>query len=290
VKKDPVNAQFEPCILPTIAIIPAVLATCIVLGYLFRLIPGISFRPWWLSTFVQEITEQDEDLSPKRKQSFTFLSGTLLLISLLGFLVQIPTVLYPEFRAELLGLAASWVISAMLLVVIRPATTPKALLVLYITIFVSQLIIIANGASSLEVFNSPATIVLVMASAAIFLVLRMPLRDPSLPRFAISPPFSLPTEKLRTPEDCLTLWQFMSVSWMAPLITLGNSRQLNDEDVWSLGYQFDHRTLHDKFRELKGSVFRKLIEANGLDLFIISMLGILELVGGASSSSVKEFC
>jgi hypothetical protein len=206
------------------------------------------------------------------------LSGTLLLISIIGFVLQTSTALYPVFRGEMIGLAASWAIAAILILVLRPATTPKALLVLYISIFLSHFLVMANGASNLAIFNSPATIVLVAALAAILVILRMPLRDPSLPRCAISPPGGPPTEKLRTPEDCLTLWQFMSVSWMAPLITLGNSRQLNDEDVWSLGYQFEHRRLHDRFRELKGSVLRNLIEANGLDLFIISLLGILELV------------
>lgn len=64
---------------------------------------------------------------------------------------------------------------------------------------------------------------------------------------------------------------------MAPLIRLGNERQLNDEDVWLLSYEFQHRVLHDRFRELKGSVLRRLVEANGVDLVIISGLSVLEL-------------
>lgn len=71
------------------------------------------------------------------------------------------------------------------------------------------------------------------------------------------------------------LWQFMTVSWMSPLITLGSSRQLNDEDVWSLSFEFQHKTLHEKFRELKGSVVRRLLTANGIDLIIISSLAVV---------------
>lgn len=63
---------------------------------------------------------------------------------------------------------------------------------------------------------------------------------------------------------------------MWPLISLGSARQLNDEDVWSLGFEFQHRHLHDKFREMKGSVVKRLLAANGLDLVFISVLGILE--------------
>lgn len=63
---------------------------------------------------------------------------------------------------------------------------------------------------------------------------------------------------------------------MSPLISLGFARQLNEEDVWSLGFEFQHRRLHDKFREMKGSVVRRLLAANGIDLVFISVLGILE--------------
>lgn len=68
----------------------------------------------------------------------------------------------------------------------------------------------------------------------------------------------------------------MTISWMAPLISLGSARQLNDGDVWSLAFEFQHRILHDSFRELNGSVVRRLITANGLDLVIVSSLAVLE--------------
>ena len=261
-----------------IALAPAVVAILIILGFLIRIIPGLSLRPWWLSTFISEIQDQDDELSPKRQRKFTVLSGTLFLVSMLGFLLQMSTLFHQESYLEVISLAIAWILSAILLAVRRPATTPKALLVLYNVMFVCQSIVQFNGATSFRHFYSPATGALLLMLGAVFIILRMPLRDPNLPRFQISPAFGPPTDQLRTPEDGLTLWQFMSVSWMAPLISMGNSRQLNDEDVWSLGYQFQHRSLHDRFRELKGSVFRRLVEANGIDLFIISLLGILELV------------
>lgn len=78
----------------------------------------------------------------------------------------------------------------------------------------------------------------------------------------------------------------MTVSWMTPLISLGSARQLNDEDVWSLPFEFQHRILHDSFQELKGSVVRRLISANGFDLVIISSLAVLELL--ASMKSIHD--
>lgn len=81
----------------------------------------------------------------------------------------------------------------------------------------------------------------------------------------------------------------MSVSWMEPLIKRGNEKQLNDEDVWSLGYEFQHRLLHDSFRELKGTVLSRLIEANALDLVLISILSVIELFASKDASPRKIF-
>lgn len=196
--------------------------------------------------------------------------------------MQLPTIFYPDLRLEMICPVIAWATAFILIAILRPATTPKALLILYLSILISQFIVLINGFPKIGDQDAPMIMVILSAFSAVFIILQMPLRDPNLPRFMISPAFGPATSGLRTPEDNLTLWQFMSVSWMAPLIKLGNERQINDEDVWALGYQFQHRTLYDRFRELKGSVLRRLVEANGLDLFIISALGILELVANFS--------
>ncbi|KAL8758852.1 MAG: hypothetical protein Q9184_003801 [Pyrenodesmia sp. 2 TL-2023] len=60
------------------------------------------------------------------------------------------------------------------------------------------------------------------------------------------------------------------------MISVGAKRQLNSEDVWKLGFEFQHRLLHEKFRELGGSVVRRLLSANGVDLVILLSLGTVE--------------
>ena len=112
--------------------------------------------------------------------------------------------------------------------------------------------------------------------SAVVVILTMPLQDPDLSKDELSLSFEHPSSQFRSPEDNLTLWHFMTVSWMTPLVSLGSARQLNDEDVWSLGFEFRHRILHDNFSELKGSVVRRLLAANGIDLVIISFLAALE--------------
>ena len=130
--------------------------------------------------------------------------------------------------------------------------------------------------SALHTRNVPASLELLTGLSAVVVILCMPLRDPDLTKDGICPPFEPPTNQLRSPEDNLTLWQFMTVSWMTPLISLGSARQLNDEDVWSLAFEFQHSILHDSFRALRGSVVRRLIVANGLDLVIISTFAVVE--------------
>ncbi|KAJ5174294.1 uncharacterized protein N7482_000171 [Penicillium canariense] len=86
-----------------------------------------------------------------------------------------------------------------------------------------------------------------------------------------------PCSDFRSPEDNLRLWQFLTVSWMAPLISLGRKRQLNEQDVWQLGFEFQHSRLHEKFRRIRGSVLRRVLKANGLDVLIISGIATVQM-------------
>ena len=122
----------------------------------------------------------------------------------------------------------------------------------------------------------PEVLGLVTAVGCIVTVLNMPFRPPGQSREGISRPFEKPDPQLRSPEDDLTPWQWMTVSWLKPLLKVGKERQLGEDDVWFLGLEFHHRRLHDTFRELRGSVIRRLLQANGFDLIITTSLGVLE--------------
>lgn len=118
------------------------------------------------------------------------------------------------------------------------------------------------------------------AAAACSAILLMPFREPSLPSVDISSVGQRPSNDFRSPEDDLKLWQFLTVSWMAPLISIGRRRQLHEQDVWLLGFDFQHNRLHEKFRRLRGSVLSRLLRANGIDVFIISTISIVQMLCG----------
>lgn len=118
------------------------------------------------------------------------------------------------------------------------------------------------------------------AAAACATILLMPFREPSLPSIDISAVGQQPCDDFRSPEDNLRLWQFLTVSWMAPLISTGCKRQLHEQDVWLLGFDFQHSRLHEKFRRLRGSVLSRLLRANGIDVFIISTISLVQMICG----------
>lgn len=118
------------------------------------------------------------------------------------------------------------------------------------------------------------------AALAIVVVLFMPCRDPFLPQDGISRVGQASCSHWRSPEDNLRLWQFLTVSWIGPLLSLGRRRQLNEEDVWYLGYEFQHRRLHEKFRQLKGSVLGRVLEANAIDVLIVFSLATVQMLCG----------
>lgn len=243
---------------------------------MLQLLPRGRPSPRWSRKFVEEPKLDHDGLFVGGKPNYRQSTVSLLVISIVGLALQLLTVFHPNLRVQMVWPAASWAFACLIIAIYRPTTTPKALLVLYISIFTTQFTLLLDSISKIRPDDLPTIFVLISALVAIFVILFMPMRDPSLLNKDISSAFSPPTSELRTPEDNLTLWQFMTVSWMAPLISLGNTRQLNDDDVWFLGYEFQHRKLHDRFRELHGSVLRRLLEANGLDLFIISILAIVE--------------
>ncbi|KAL3418857.1 ABC bile acid, partial [Phlyctema vagabunda] len=248
----------------------------------FRLLPRRPRPPVWLGRFVEEPGQQQDELGSEPKRPFGRLLSSLLVVSLCGCGFQILKAFHPAFRFPMVFSAVAWIIAAFVIVVHRPSTTPKSLLVLYLSILISDAINLIDVATKLKQTDILTFLTILMALGAIAIILNMPLRNPLLSKEGISPVFGPPTAILRSPEDSLTLWQYMTVSWMSPLIVLGNQRQLNDEDVWSLSYEFQHRMLHDRFRELTGSVLKRLLVANGVDLVIISLLSIIELIANFS--------
>jgi ABC-type multidrug transport system fused ATPase/permease subunit len=166
-----------------------------------------------------------------------------------------------------------------MVVVERPRTTPGSVFIINSATTIVELLILTVLPSAVP-NGWPQAIAWIagvfLPLLSVILMLNMPMRDPLLDSSNISRPFTQPSPDVRSPEDAVTLWQWMTVSWMAPLMKVGYERQLHDEDVWLLPYDFHHSRLHSLFREVSGTVFTRLLKANGLDLVITTSLAVLE--------------
>ncbi|KAK0636601.1 hypothetical protein B0T17DRAFT_85446 [Bombardia bombarda] len=247
----------------------------------------LRYRPQWLRRFnAEELVDTHEIRA--RKKTLTPWTISLLLLSIVAAVLHggaVAAVLWQDL-VQVRALTQLCLIpvipnlvSILILLIDRSRTVPGAVLIINAVLFVVQLsiLVLVPGIVQLgwlAVITLASGVCLPLVS--LIVMANMPLRDPLLGRDGIGKPFTAPSFNERSPEDVITLWQWMTVSWMAPLISIGYKRQLHNEDVWSLMYECQHSRLHLLFRDLTGSVLVRLLKANGLDLITITSLGVLE--------------
>jgi hypothetical protein len=163
----------------------------------------------------------------------------------------------------------------VVVLLIRPRVASVSIMFPFINLLVLQLGLLVVHQSNYYSFRR--ILLAGVAMLAPVMILNMPLRPQDTSIEGIGNIHDAPKPELRSPEDNITLWQWMTASWVTPLLALGKRRQLNEGDVWSLPL-FQHRELHDTFREPSGPVFRRLMAANGHDIVITGTLGLVELV------------
>jgi len=279
---------------PQIRSIPLLLVAIILITWLLG--PTIDLAwPQWTKPFVTEYPLDEGDVDhPKISNRWSVCAIALIFISFCAISAQaalltsshndtgiIVNLLAWVSIFRILGLARLTILKvalALLILIKRPRQYSALLLLFYISILISEGSIL--GGQTLAYNSSRALHVIVQCAAliSICIVLLMPFRDTA----SDSNVGATPSEKQPSPEDNLKPWQFLSVSWMWPMISVGKKRTLNEDDVWKLSYQFQHQRLHDRFSKLKGSVLGRLCRANITDFFIISFLAIFSLVAGKS--------
>ncbi|CAK7217862.1 hypothetical protein SCUCBS95973_003290 [Sporothrix curviconia] len=214
-------------------------------------------------------------------QSWHLMSGTLFLLSVAGAATSLILTFAAGHGYLYLTPVIPCLISSLLIAIDRPRSLPGAVLFIYTSTLVVQVALLF-GVPVLSQWPLNLTWLAEMSvtGLSIAIMMVMPMRDPRLGPGAehnkIAAPFETPSIKLRSPEDNLNLYQWMSVNWMAPVIGLGATRQLQDEDVWHLPFQFQHARLYRLFHEVTGSVTTRIVKVNAPDLIITSTLGILD--------------
>ncbi|CAE6421059.1 unnamed protein product [Rhizoctonia solani] len=114
-----------------------------------------------------------------------------------------------------------------------------------------------------QVLNSLVTFV------GLVIIVNMPLTiagEPEINEDGLHPPL----------EDNCTLWQWMTFTWVSPIISLGASRPLEEKDVWQLSKSMRTRVLMRKFLQIqRPSLLRRILLANAMDLFLDASLTVI---------------
>ncbi|QRV83260.1 ABC transporter [Ceratobasidium sp. AG-Ba] len=173
---------------------------------------------------------------------------------------------------------ASWTYAA-LRPNVRPSRTPYYdLLALYSTHFLAACVglyeasTVPTSDSSLTVGHLGRVLDSMITLAGVVLIVNMPLNITGKPE-------KNEEDLLPALEDHCTLWQWMTFTWVSPIISLGALRPLEEKDVWQLSKTMRTRVLMRKFLQVKrSSLLRRILVANAMDLFLDGSLTFVSTV------------
>ncbi|KAG8768254.1 hypothetical protein FRC12_005683 [Ceratobasidium sp. 428] len=170
---------------------------------------------------------------------------------------------------------SSWVYAA-LRPTIRPSRTPYYdLLTLYITHFLAACVGLyeaSTASTGVDVFSLThlgRVVDSIITIAGIVIIVDMPLAITGEPE-------SDEEGLLPSLEDHCTLWQWITFTWVSPIISLGARQPLEEKDVWQLSKAMRTRVLMRKFLQVKrSSLLRRILAANAMDLFLDGSLTVV---------------
>ncbi|KAG1873894.1 hypothetical protein F4604DRAFT_1765807 [Suillus subluteus] len=173
--------------------------------------------------------------------------------------------------AQLL-IAATWIYASC-----KPIFWPKPtihfdLFTLFVLHFVFGIILLGGTLYDYEVFGVPLPpylpfLGLIFNLVAILVVMTV----------VGNMPFELPSNRIKkediyvkhSPEDYATMWEWITFSWVYPLITRGSNMTMTEDDVWKLSPTQQSRPVFIKFSTIiRSSLLRHLWAANSQDLLL----------------------
>ncbi|KIK70611.1 hypothetical protein GYMLUDRAFT_89627 [Collybiopsis luxurians FD-317 M1] len=176
----------------------------------------------------------------------------------------------------------TWFYAAMRIVIKSPSTAPYSL-ILFASLyaFISFFNLMFDSSKS---YTWMHVIDLVIPLIFVWLAGTFPLQDIP-PGERIASKDDVPSVTLTCPEDNVTLWTWLTFTFVEPIFSIANERTLNDTDVWSLSPYFKHKNIflkHLEYREKHPthSLLRFLLVSNSLDLILDVTLELWTAVVG----------
>lgn len=162
----------------------------------------------------------------------------------------------------------------------RPVRCPVSLSTYYLSVILYDYAVVSG-------LNAPPTGVSVLLATSfgcsalgLVVLLLMPINPATYDLPNVGKVGDTASSESRSPEDDLLLWQWLTVSWLAPLLSVGKTRLINESDVWGLPLSFQHGVLIDGMKLLRGSLLRRVIRANAIDLVLLIIMSFFDMVCG----------
>ncbi|GMK54458.1 hypothetical protein CspeluHIS016_0110440 [Cutaneotrichosporon spelunceum] len=181
----------------------------------------------------------------------------------------------------LAGLTALLWAGLLMRALIRPPVVPPwSALAIYIVFFMAAILTFLDIGYVRAVYDSkpqwatPAEMVVEYTTGIISLALAL-----VSGRLRFNSPFTLGRVKHVGYDDKVSFWQWMSFSWMNPLITKWSSMPMNEEDLPTLSETLRTRQLFDLFQSIrKSKLLWKILAANRFDVFMDCLFTLASVI------------
>jgi lysylphosphatidylglycerol synthetase-like protein (DUF2156 family) len=247
---------------------------------------------WSLLSPGEELSNDEEDGPAKRKHPSLLGPIALGVLAVLGCAMQFvlpgkASRLHPAVALPLL----SWVLLLLLVILKRPRYCQRSLLLFYLVAFVTEAAKPNSWSSATPNTIRIATYgTMLSAMISILVVLCMQLYPAQYPTRLIRTYGIGPSSKERSPEDSLRLWQYLTFSWVWPLLAVGKERQIDPQDVWARAYELRNEHVA-KIRSKLGDLplLRRLLKENAVDSVILVVLSLVSLSFGKNRAVAHKF-
>ncbi|PWN24930.1 P-loop containing nucleoside triphosphate hydrolase protein [Jaminaea rosea] len=159
-----------------------------------------------------------------------------------------------------------WTYALVRSVTRKAPTPPFDLLFIYATQALANIVAMYDG-SLPRVGYAGHSLSLLICALALTSIFAMPLS------------LEVPIDSKSAGEDRCSLWQWMTFSWLSPLISTAVERTLEKDDVWKLSRYCQSTLLLRKFKQVKGSTLpRRILRANNHDILLDLLLTLVSAV------------
>ncbi|KAF7982635.1 hypothetical protein HWV62_27065 [Athelia sp. TMB] len=168
--------------------------------------------------------------------------------------------------------AATWIYAALRPIVRAQATVPHDLFLLYVVQLFGGALLLGGVLYDMDVYLLPAPGVEVMAALTFNLVATL-----ALLCVVLSMPLVVPSSRVKksdigvtvSPDDYVTLWGWVTFSWIYPIVKKGARVTLVESDVWKLSPTMASKPLLAKFTStIRPTVLERVWAANKFDMMI----------------------